>query len=102
MLLARNVYKYLLSTCNSRLDPYKIDSEGEVIVMLMKINDRYSTLSEALSIIDPDDTFVPGTKGHDWLTKSILSWMSEMEPEEVLKKAVSARHMFKLIAHTIP
>jgi len=96
------VYKYLLSTCNSRLDPYKIDSDGEVMFMLMKINDRYSTLSEALSIIDPDDTFVPGTKGHDWLKKSILSWMSEMEPEEVLKKAVSARHMFKLIAHTIP
>lgn len=79
-----------------------MEIDGEVMFMLMKINDRYSTLSEALSIIDPDGTFVPGTKGHDWLTTSILSWMSEMAPEEVLKKAVSARHMFKLIAHTIP
>jgi hypothetical protein len=72
------------------------------MVMLMKINDRYSTLSEALNIIDPNGTFVPGSKAHNWLTGSILSWMDEMTHDEVLKKAGSARHLFKTIVHTIP
>ena len=102
MRLARNVYNCLLSNGDSVLDPYNIDTDGEVMVMLMKVNDRYSTLSEALDIIDPNDTFVPGSKAHNWLTESILSWMEEMTHDEVLKKAVSARHTLKLLTHTIP
>jgi hypothetical protein len=92
----------MLSSGNSRLDPSSVESDGEVIVMLMKINDRYNTLSEAISIIDPSGTLVPGTKEHNWLTESILTWMNEMASEEVLKKAASARHMLKLIVHTVP
>ena len=70
--------------------------------MLMKNNDRHSTLSEALSIIDPDGAFVPGTKEYIWLEGSILTWMDEMEPDEVFRKSATARHMLRLIAHTIP
>jgi hypothetical protein len=70
--------------------------------MLMKINDRYNTLSEAISIIDPNGTFVPGSKEYKWLEGSLLSWMGKMEPDEVLRKSESARRMLRQIAHTIP
>ncbi len=56
--------------------------------MLMKSNDRYNTLSAALNILDPEGLFVPGTKEYNWVEGSLLSWMDEMEPEEVLNKAV--------------
>ncbi len=58
-------------------------------------NERYDTLSEALNIIDPEGAFVPGTKEHNWVTGTLLSWMDEMEPDEVLRMSESARNMFR-------
>ena len=92
----------LLSTCNCRRDPYNVDSDGEVIFMLKLINNRRNTLSEALNIIDPEGAFVPGTKAYRWLEGSLLTWMDEMEPAEVLRKSAAAGHMLRLMAHTIP
>ena len=79
-----------------------MDSDGEVIFMLKLINNRHNALSEALNIIDPEGAFVPGTKEYSWLEGSLLTWMDEMEPAEVLRKSAAAGHMLRLMAHTIP
>ena len=70
--------------------------------MLMKSNDRYNTLSAALKILDPEGVFVPGTKEYNWIEGSLLSWMAEMEPENVLNNAVSARDTLKILTRTVP
>ncbi len=70
--------------------------------MLMKSNDRYNTLSAALHILDPEGVFVPGTKEYNWIEGSLLSWMAEMEPENVLNNAVSARDTLKILTRTVP
>ena len=70
--------------------------------MLMKSNDRYNTLSAALNILDPEGVIVPGRKEYNWLEGSLLSWMAEMEPDEVLNKAVSVRHTLKILSRTVP
>ena len=62
--------------------------------MVSKANDRYNTISAALDIIDPEGTFVPGTLEHNWATEEILSWMAEMDADEVLKKSETLRRMF--------
>ena len=58
-------------------------------------NERYDTLSGALNIIDPEGAFVPGTKEHNWVTGTLLSWMDEMEPDEVLRMSETARNIFR-------
>ena len=63
--------------------------------MVKSTNLRYRTLSTALAIIDPDGILVPGTQKHNWVTETILSWMAEMEPDEVLRMSEDARHIFK-------
>jgi len=70
--------------------------------MLKLINNRHDTLSEALNIIDPEGAFVPGSKEYSWLEGSLLTWMDEMEPAEVLRRSATAGHMLRLMAHTIP
>ena len=64
------------------------------MIMANQAIDRYNTISAALNIIDPDGAFAPGTKEHNWVTGTLLSWMDEMEPDEVLRKSESARSMF--------
>jgi hypothetical protein len=54
-------------------------------------SERYHTLSEALNIIDPQGRIQPGTVEHNTVTETILSWMDEMEPEEVLRKSENAK-----------
>jgi hypothetical protein len=58
-------------------------------------NDRYDTLSEALNIIDPHGLLAPGTISHNSITETILSWMDEMGPDEVLRKSEAAKHFFR-------
>ena len=70
--------------------------------MLDEAKNRHNTISAALDIIDPDGTLVPGTKAHKWVTASLLTWMAEMNPEQVLRKSESAGHMLRLMAHTVP
>ncbi len=60
-----------------------------------KTNERYNTISAALNIIDPEGTYLPGSMEHNWATEAILSWMAEMEPDEVLKKSESSRRLFR-------
>ena len=60
------------------------------------INQRYQTLSKALSIIDPEGILNPGTSEHNWTTETILSWMAGMGPEEVYRMAEAAQRIFKL------
>ena len=70
--------------------------------MANPINARYNTISAALNIIDPEGTFVPGSVEHNWVTGTLLSWMDEMEPDEVMRKSESARRMIRIMARTIP
>lgn len=62
-------------------------------------NDRYNTISAALNIIDPEGAYVPGTLEHNWATEEILSWMAEMDADEVLKKCLAARRMLNYKRH---
>lgn len=70
-----------------------MDIDGEVMIMAKQANDRYNTISAALDIIDPEGAFVPGTPEHNWVTEEILSWMTEMDTDEVLRKSEIARRM---------
>ncbi len=58
-------------------------------------NERYDTLTEALNIIDPQGTLLPGTSAHNSITETILSWMDAFEPDEVLKRSAVAGQMFR-------
>ena len=62
-------------------------------------NARYDTLSEALSIIDPQGTLTPGTVEHNTVTETILSWMDKLEPDEVLRMSKITRRMFRYRQH---
>jgi len=57
-------------------------------------NLRYWTLSTAVAIIDPEGLLTPGTKEHNWVTETILSWMAEMNPAEVFRMSKDTRHIF--------
>lgn len=70
------------------------------MIMDKQTNDRYNTISAALNIIDPEGTYVPGTMEYNWVTESILSWMAEMEPDEVFRMSEDARNVFKFKRHT--
>lgn len=70
--------------------------------MAKQTNDRYNTISAALNIIDPEGAYVPGSIEYNWATEMILSWMAEMEPNEVLKKSETARRGFRCKRHTGP
>ena len=59
------------------------------------LNKRYQTLSKALAIIDPKGVLMPGTPEHNQVTEMILSWMADMEPDEVLRMSMdSERHVW--------
>lgn len=62
-------------------------------------NDRYNTISAALNIIDPQGTLTTGTAAYNSIMDMILSWMDELEPDEVLRKSESARRMFRYKQH---
>ncbi len=64
-------------------------------IVAEQTNDRYNTISEALNIIDPQGTYLPGSFEHNWATETILTWMAEMEPDEVLRKSENERGMFR-------
>lgn len=61
------------------------------MVMANPISERYNTLSEALKILDPQGKIEPGTVEHNTVTETILSWMAEMEPQEVLRRSETAK-----------
>ncbi len=82
----------MLGICS--LNPSNLLNEWEVTIMANPSNVRYNTISAALNIIDPDGAFVPGTVEHNWVTGTLLSWMDEMDPDEVLRKSESERRMF--------
>ena len=69
------------------------------MIMDQHTNDRYNTISAALNIIDPEGACVPGTMEHNWATETIVSWMAEMEPDEVLRKSENERGMFRCKRH---
>ena len=92
VFLARIMY-LVMGICS--LTPSNLLNEREVMIMANPINARYNTISAALNIIDPEGTFVPGSVEHNWVTGTLLSWMDEMEPDEVLQKSESARRMFR-------
>jgi hypothetical protein len=84
---------------NQSLDHSQTNTDGEVMIMAEKTNDRYNTILAALDIIDPKGAYVPGTLEHNWATEEILSWMAEMEPDEVLRKSETASQMFSRKRH---
>jgi len=45
------------------------------------------TLNEALRLIDPDGTLVPGTRQHDRIREMVEIWLRRHSPEEVLEMA---------------
>jgi hypothetical protein len=68
--------------------------------MAKSTNVRYQTLSKALAIIDPEGLLQPGTRQHNRVTEKILGWMDEMGPDEVLRRSMDARDLFKHDAQT--
>jgi len=71
-----------------------VDSQMGMMTVAKSANLRYRTLSKALAIIDPESTLAPGTKEHNRVTETILSWMAKMEPGEVFRMSEDARHIF--------
>jgi hypothetical protein len=63
-------------------------------------NKRYDTLSDALSILDPKGTLSPGTPGHNKVTELILSWMAEMESDDVLSASYDWRRVLYMEGHS--
>lgn len=63
--------------------------------MAKSTNTRYETLAAALAIIDPDGILSPGTAEHNAITETILSWMHEMNPADVLRMSADARHTIR-------
>ena len=53
----------------------------------------------ALKSIDPEGAYIPGTVEHNWATETILSWMAEMEPDEVLEKSKAAKRLLRHKRH---
>ncbi len=72
----------------------KMEAMRAEMVKAKLTNKRYDTLSEALSIIDPQGRLEPGTPLHNFVTETILSWMDELEPDEVMRKSEIARPIF--------
>lgn len=68
--------------------------------MAKQTNDRYKTILEALNIIDPQGIFAPGTMEHNTITETILSWMDELDSDEVLRKSEVARRLSIFKQHT--
>ena len=68
--------------------------------MAKSTNDRYRTLTKALTIIDPEGLLLPGTRQHNRVTETILTWMDAMEPEEVLRMSMAARRSFRFNRRT--
>jgi hypothetical protein len=62
-------------------------------------NVRYQTLSKALGIIDPKGGLMPGTEEYNRVTEMILSWMAEMEPDEVLRMSHDSRRLLTIEGH---
>jgi len=62
-------------------------------------NVRYQTLSKALGIIDPKGVLMPGTEEYNRVTEMILSWMAEMEPDEVLRMSHDSRRLLTIEGH---
>jgi hypothetical protein len=67
--------------------------------MAKSTNVRYRTLSKALTIIDPQGALMPGTKEHNRVTEMILSWMAEMEPDEVLRMSHDKQGILYIEGH---
>jgi len=67
--------------------------------MAKPTNVRYQTLSKALAIIDPKGVLKPGTEEHNWVTEMILSWMAEMELDEVLRMSHASRSLLTIERH---
>jgi hypothetical protein len=70
-----------------------------MMIVTEQTNERYNTISAALNIIDPQGTYLPGSLEHNWATETILSWMAEMEPEEVLRKSESSKCLLRHKRH---
>ena len=71
--------------------PLIFHTEGAEMIKAKPTSERYDTLSEALKILDPQGKIEPGTVEHNTVSETILSWMAEMEPHEVLKKSETAK-----------
>ena len=67
--------------------------------MAKPTNVRYQTLSKALAIIDPKGVLMPGTEVYNRVTEMILSWMAEMEPDEVLRMSQGSRRLLSMEGH---
>ncbi len=61
------------------------------MVMANPTSERYNTLSEALNILDSQGKIEPGAVEHNSVTETILSWMAEMESQEVLRKSEAVK-----------
>ena len=68
--------------------------------MVTSSNLRYQTISKALAIIDPKGVLIPGTEEHNKVMEMILSWMAEMEPDEVLRMSHDSRSLFNIEGHS--
>ena len=68
--------------------------------MVKSINQRYQTLSKALTIIDPKGVLIPGTPEHNRVTEMILAWMAELETGEVFRMCYDSRCLLNIEGHS--
>ena len=68
--------------------------------MVTSSNLRYQTISKALTIIDPKGVLIPGTEEHNRVMEMILSWMAEMEPDEVLRMSHEKQGILSIEGHS--
>ena len=68
--------------------------------MATQTSDRYKTILAALNIIDPQGVIAPGTMEHNTITETILSWMDELDYDEVLRQSEIARRLSIFKRHT--
>ena len=73
-----------------------VEADREMMAEARSTNARYKTLSKALSIIDPKRVLITGSDEHNRVIEKILSWMDEMEPDEVFRLSRETRRTFAI------
>jgi hypothetical protein len=70
------------------------------MIMATQTNERYKAILAALNIIDPQGVLAPGTMEHNTITEMILTWMDDLDYDEVLRKSENARRLSIFKRHT--
>jgi hypothetical protein len=74
--------------------------EGYPAMMQQRTDQERDALSDALALIDPSGTLVPGTEAHDAIRDMILDWMDRCGPDYAIGMAqIGAKHLDRWIKY---